>query len=331
MVAVSSNSHCIELICKDAREFLRVLDPINGLFESGRYIFRGVKSAAHQLVSAAHRKDAPLSSGYRTVLGPRASLHDQCAAEFYTLQEFFDIAAWHGVPIPEDSFSLRSQLDEWRLLFGRNVPATTTVYAWPPPQFFSVLGLAQHYGVPTRALDWTLSPYVAAYFSAQIDARVGKHDDRIAVWVIDDFVRRLDRRFHATSEPASPLVVFTASGSDNQNLRAQRGLFMIHQQILSRGDAPFVAAPYDQILISTMPVLGSAARPIRVLVSVEEALKVLELLSFAGLTAGALFPGLWGVAREYREARLREDILRPPTPEWESVWQEIRDCQRSGA
>lgn len=46
-----------------------------------------------------------------------------------------------------------------------------------------VKGLAQHYGVPTRLLDWSSSPFVAAYFA--FSSTIHNSNDRIAIWALD--------------------------------------------------------------------------------------------------------------------------------------------------
>lgn len=58
--------------------------------------------------------------------------------------------------------------------FGLPVPTKGDHLEW--------LALMQHYGVPTRLLDWTRSPYVAAYFAAE---RAAKDAEFFRVWAVD--------------------------------------------------------------------------------------------------------------------------------------------------
>jgi hypothetical protein len=50
-----------------------------------------------------------------------------------------------------------------------------------PHDEWEMLITAQHHGVPTRLLDWTYSPLVAAFFAT----RPGRHDDDRAIWRLD--------------------------------------------------------------------------------------------------------------------------------------------------
>src|SRR5215213_10888066 len=57
-------------------------------------------------------------------------------------------------------------------LFDSNPPSDDDALEW--------LALMQHHGAPTRLLDWTRSPYVAAYFALD-----GDFGEAPAVWLIN--------------------------------------------------------------------------------------------------------------------------------------------------
>lgn len=296
---------------------------MRGLFASDVYIFRGVSSKDHGLLPAAHRRGARLLSvAKETLLAPLLTIHEQCAAEFYAIYRFFEITSRQGIRLPEDSTLLRSELEGWWARFFANAVANLRERSWPSEPLLSLIGLAQHHGVPTRALDWSWSAYAAAYFAAR-PALASDANDQIAVWAFSDFTRQVDYVMDHQTERA--LRVFTVSGADNPNLRAQRALFMVHQQKLPAQVTRFTPETYDRLLLDSLVHLRPAAYIVRVLVSHTQAADILAHLAHAGITAGSLFPGLWGAAREYEESQavragtvspFRGDLIR-------DMWQEI--------
>jgi hypothetical protein len=87
------------------------------------------------------------------------------------------------------------------------------------------LAYAQHIGVPTRLLDWTVSPLVALYFALEAES----DSDRVLYAV--SYSRYIHEVDHGNSGPFSNTKEgrFTAPLAFDR-IRSQRGIFTIHPE-----------------------------------------------------------------------------------------------------
>lgn len=228
-----------------ARELLDALDLSSAQWGSGgldaRWIFRGQADSRWRLQPTAWR---PEHADPQSQLGRlRAQLeqfeggpppegtiqrrfHDiwmQVCAEIAVASAFASLADDLGIPVP-DHDRLPSKFDphdpHWRAeLLDAARPHTTSDGRATRPRPFaanSAFALAQHHGIPTRLLDCTRDPAVAAYFAASSAKR--DSDGCLSVWAIDSVVARESRELAVVRVPRSHISY----------LHAQSGLFLLH-------------------------------------------------------------------------------------------------------
>lgn len=291
-----------------ARDFIQLLSPTHGKLKSSYLpsnlaIYRGLGSADYSLLPAAFRKGYLLIDKVRWRQTPRKTNRQQIQAELSTLLSFLDIVDRRGYPVPEDSYDLRKDLrDQVDLLTSSSEPFAV----WPDSRLFSLMALAQHYSVPTRLLDWTTDPYVAAYFAAISAIGASSPRSHLCVWSL---LQAIDLVGDVLM-PDRPIKVITAPGAHNPNLRAQRGVFLGWEDTNIDLDKDFVPESYDQVIARNMPWLEESKTKFlyKFTLAVEQAPELLRLLSVHGVDASTIYPSLEGAAKAVLERRHWPDV-----------------------
>lgn len=141
---------------------------------------------------------------------------------------------------------------------------------------FQTLALAQHYGIPTRLLDWTESPYVAAFFAFSGIAKYSERDSNVAIWCLD--------KQSSIWEDDTGIKLLSGASPYNERLKNQLGKFTLLQ------------SPFDSVddHINQYDKTGTILTKVTLPSSI--ALDVIADLDFMGINYSTIYPGLEGCA-----------------------------------
>jgi len=172
-------------------------------------------------------------------------------------------------------------------------------------EFGAFLALVQHHGFPTPLLDWTLSPYIAAYFAFREVDDEHPMGDNVKLYIFDfvEWTRSFAQPLNLRDQTQLYVSVLRPYARFNPRIVPQQGTFTVtnvddmESYLLRRSDE------------AKKTFLHTA------LLSVKEKPRVLRELNLMGINEMTLFPSLGGICRAMKSRFFSQDVVGPTLSE----------------
>ena len=308
-----------EIKCDSVKDFIQRISYGGDLYKliDSRYIYRGESSDEYKLIPSAlrpenHNELVDLVTNFLP-LYKYANENSECfqmAAEFISLYLFYMRSDYRGLDIPN--------IDDFRNKLVGLINLYDFIYrnpTWLPLKYIELAGLAQHYGVKTRLLDWSQDINVAIYFaiSGLMKIEESKMPKNILLWVLDTTI------FKAPEEDIPSIFLYTPKYAGNPNLRAQKGVFSvncIYNDYTGINGNNFAMA--DKETKSLDDIIKEAKRDTRneepilykILIPTPQDDELYNYLRNEGYDASLIFPGYDGVTKTISEQLYWKNLKR---------------------
>jgi hypothetical protein len=166
-----------------------------------------------------------------------------------------------------------------------------------PNENGAFFNLVQHHGYPTPLLDWTYSPYVAAFFAyrgiSNDDVLHSKPGDVVRIFAFNQELWKSNlNQLHQLMSSGPHVSVEEFLAVENERMIPQQAASTITNIDDIESYIKSKEIPGTQYLFAyDLPV--------------KDRNKVIQQLEYMGITAGSLFPGLDGACEELRERNFR--------------------------
>ena len=295
---------------KTFEDFWNQVSPLGELGKKlSGFVYRGEFSSKNKLLPTTLRDNY--------VLNDEAS---QVHHEIDLLCSFYKEANNNGLRVPNNKI-LHGAKPEFIMGYG--------LY-WISDDFEETAALAQHYGMPTRLLDWTKDVFASFYFASKdilSESKIIKNDDSIVIYSLnfDLLLYHISlwrfRQNDITVYPKPlPLKFIVPYYSGIPNAVAQVGVFSYSEINLSPVDEKswiIDKTPLDEKLNllskekdSYYEFPDNMILLYKFILPKSEAIKMFAFISELGYSYSKLFPGYNSIIKTMEERRLMKEILQ---------------------
>lgn len=303
---------------KSGEEFLTDISYGGEMYKAfnNNFVYRGHQSGAYKLMPSVLRdSEQSVDADVNEIadkddfpINIRKSELIQMTKEYMELKNFFSLCDINGLKLPPVERFRRSIINPRDVLLF-----FIARKEWIPDDLHELAALAQHYGMKTRLLDWTMSLETAIYFAVHKEPELSPEEiaeedsDCVAIWALN---------LYADFDSKTPLRIIRPPYYGNANLAAQKGLFTYWNVTgldipLNGGSDTNIQEifnqltnlkPLDELIETEFKKLDSKDVIMwKLLIPRKDRKKLYEYIRKRNVSAASLFPGYAGVVRAMEE------------------------------